>query len=141
MITLHAEVQGDVQLDRKLGFMAKAYDDFSDPLEESSNSLLKSFDENFDMRGKRFGGWAPRKIVADWPLLEKSGDMRESFVSAVTKTQAVLGNTSEYFPYHQSNAPRTKIPRRVMMMIDEQSRREIIKHFQEWATKILQARG
>lgn len=141
MITITAEVEGDIQLDRRLGFIGKAIDDFSSPLEASENSLMKSFDENFSARGQLFGGWAPRKKLYDWPLLEQTGETREGFVGAVTRTQLVIGNTSEKFPFHQSNKPRSKLPRRVMMMIDAQRKREIQKHFQEFVAHILQQRG
>lgn len=140
MIELSAELEGEVQISRRLGFVAKEIDDFSPALEASSNTLLKSFDNNFEARGKLYGGWAPRKVMVDWPLLEKTGDMRGSFDAAVTKSQAVLFNTAEQFPFHQSNKPRNRLPRRVMMMIDQQSRREIIKHFQEQVGHILQRR-
>lgn len=140
MIELHAELEGEVQLDRRLGFVAKEIDDFSPALESSANTLLKSFDNNFEARGKLYGGWAPRKVIADWPLLEKTGEMRQSFDKAVTRYQAVLFNTAEQFPYHQSNKPRNRLPRRVMMMIDQQSRKEIIKHFQEQVGHILAKR-
>lgn len=140
MIELTAELEGEVQLDRRLGFVAKEIDDFEPALDASANTLLKSFDTNFEARGKLYGGWAPRKVVADWPLLEKTGDMRGSFDKAVTRFQAVLFNTAPQFPYHQSNKPRNRLPRRVMMMIDQQSRREIIKHFQEQVGHILARR-
>ncbi len=141
MIELHAEVEGDVQLDRRLEYVGKALDDFSPALESSANVLLKSFDNNFESRGKMYGGWAPRKTIGNWPLLEKSGEMRQSFDKAVTLNQAVLFNTADWFPYHQSNKPRkSNLPRRVMMMIDQQSRREIVKNFQEMIAHILERR-
>lgn len=141
MITIQATVEGDIQLDRRLGYIAKAVDDFSSPLEASENSLMKSFDQNFASRGQLFGGWAPRKKLYDWPLLEETGETRHGFVGAVTKTSLVIGNTSDKFAFHQSSKPRRVLPRRVMMMIDAQRKREIQKHFQEFVAHILQQRG
>lgn len=140
MIDIVASFEGFNQLDRRLGFIAKEIDDFTPALDSSANTLLKSFDNNFESRGKNYGGWQPRKIVSSWPLMEKTGEMRASFDKAVTRTQAVLFNVDPIFKYHQSNKPRTRLPRRVMMMIDKQSKTEIVKHFQEMVGDILSRR-
>lgn len=149
MLVLEGNIEGEQQLSRRLGVIADGVADFSDPLEESSKLLLKTFDQNFTTKGATLGKpWRPRKAIYrkgaridTWPLLQKTGDMRESFVHAVTKTEAHIGNTSDYFGYHQSNMPRTRMPRRVMMRIDEQRRREIIRNFQQFLTEILRNRS
>lgn len=135
---LTAEIEGDQQLSRELGITATRVKDFRRPLRESAAELQKTFQLNFDARGRLFGGWKDRKPVYDhgqrvdtWPLLEKTGRMRKSFFSEVHDDHAVLGNRTPYFKYHQSNKDRTRLPRRVMMMIDDARRRFIIRAFQE----------
>lgn len=45
--------------------------------------------------------------------------MRDSFKSDSSKTSATIYNTSPHFAYHQSSAPRHKLPRRQMMGVNE----------------------
>lgn len=48
--------------------------------------------------------------------LVRTGTMKSSFASAFPDVNSVLiGNEMPYFVYHQSSAPRRKLPRRVMM--------------------------
>ncbi len=140
MIELGVEVEGEKQLSRGLGLIAEDLDDFSKPLSKSSTLLLKTFDQNFRTRGGLFGKWAPRKTIRPWPLLEETGETRYGFISAVTPSRLVIGNTSPKFKYHQSNKPRRKIPRRVMMMIDKQRKTEVVKYFQEFMVGIIRRR-
>lgn len=57
-------------------------------------------------KAKRYPGRGP---------LEKTGTMRRSFDHEATRSSVVIGNTTPYFEYHQSSAPRSKIPRRQMI--------------------------
>jgi len=136
MITISGEIEGDKELSRRLMIAADSLEDFSEPLESIGGELKKSFDENFSMRGGLFGGWQPRKDNNTWPLLEKTGDMRNSFTDEVHSDFVILTNTAPYFPYHQSNKPRQRLPRRVMMKIDQQRKTFITKAFQEYIVKV-----
>jgi hypothetical protein len=66
------------------------------------------------------------------PLLERTGDLRHSFEDIMFDDYAVIFNTAEYFKYHQSRAPRAKLPRRVMMKIDQARKQFIQKSFQKY---------
>lgn len=139
MISLDITLEGDKLMSRALMVSADRLKDFTKPLTESAQLLQKSFQLNFDAQGAMFGGWAPRKPqmrhgarVDTWPLLEKTGTMRGSFYSDVAADTAVLGNNSPYFKYHQSNAARTKLPRRVMMDINDANKVLIQKTFQQY---------
>ena len=98
-------------------------------------------DENFSKRGALFGGWQPHARPMGHPLLEDTGSMRGGFESTATKSAVHVGNTQSYFKYHQSKAPRSKIPRRVMLKIREQDARAITKIFQSYLIGLLRARG
>ena len=137
------EIQGEKQLSVELGIAADGIKKWDKPLAKVGDTLLKSFDLNFSSRGALFGGWAPRKPqykagkrVDSWPLLEKTGAMRKGFSSDVTDDYVKLENKLPYFKYHQSNEPRKKIPRRIMMKIDQQRRNEIVKIFQAYIIQV-----
>lgn len=51
------------------------------------------------------------------PLIA-TGAMKGSFKADATSNSVIVSNTAPYFPYHQSSAPRRKIPYRPMMAIN-----------------------
>lgn len=135
---LQMGLEGETQIDRVLGITVQGVTDFRAPLEQSKIIILDRVEQNFDLRGKMFGGWAPRKVNKPWPLLEQTGKMRRSFRGEVTSgTQLTVGNTDNKFKYHQSNKPRTKIPRRVMLMVDAPSAILITKAFQAYLVGLM----
>lgn len=141
-VYLAGAIEGDVQLARSLGVKAGKLKDFSVPLQNSGDLLLKTFDQNFDARGALMGGWQPRSKVYSHPLLEKTGRMRHGFFKRMIGSMVlVLGNRAPYFPYHQSNKARKRLPRRVMMKIIEYDKRAIVKEFQKSMQDILKARS
>jgi phage gpG-like protein len=137
MIHLDATIEGDRELSRRLLITADGIDDFREPLTRIGDELLHTFDANFASRGSLFGGWAQRKSPAPWPLLERTGTMRRSFDKNVDKDMVKLWNSAPYFGFHQSNQPRSKLPRRVMMKIDNQRKEFIQKAFQEYIISVM----
>jgi hypothetical protein len=57
--------------------------------------------------------------------------MRNSFIHKEGKDYVLVTNTAPYFKYHQSRLPRRKLPRRVMMKLDETRKQTIVKEFQK----------
>lgn len=55
-------------------------------------------------------------------ILVWSGKMKDSFGYEATGSGVIVGNTAPYFKYHQSAEPREKIPRRVMLGINDSVR-------------------
>jgi hypothetical protein len=135
---LQMGLQGETQIDRILGISAAGVTDFTKPLEDSRTIILDRVQQNFDKRGALFGGWKPRTKAYPWPTLEKTGKMRRSFVGKVSPTEMEVTNTDkEKFRIHQSNEPRTKIPRRIMLQIDGPSAILITKAFQLYLVGLL----
>jgi phage gpG-like protein len=134
---LELSIEGDKQISAELGIAVDGLKDFSEPMREAGNIMMDAVDDNFSKRGGRFGGWVQRKDNLPHPLLEKTGAMRKGFYKETTDNYAMVSNEDRKFPYHQSNQPRTKIPRRVMLMIDARMRDEIFKAFQAYCIKIL----
>ena len=138
---LDATIEGEQQLSRRLGIVADGVKDFSPALENISGELMHSVDENFSQRGGLFGGWPARKDNNPWPLMEKTGELRGGFMSAVKSDYLEIGNFVPYFKYHQSNQPRVRLPRRVMLKIDQQRKVYITKAFQEYLVRLIQAQN
>lgn len=132
-VALSVEVEGIEEVSMMFSTAGKKAENMHEPLQNSSSMMLKTFDMNFNSHGKELGEpWQRRKQGYPWPMLEKTGLMKESFDSVVTNDFVVLFNTVPYFKYHQSSAPRKRLPRRVMMKIDEERRRKIAKYFQQY---------
>lgn len=133
-------IDGEKQVSVELGIAAEGVTDFHEPLTRIATDLLKTFDLNFESRGSLLQppGWAPRKKAQPWPLLEKTGRMRGGFRSKVSSSEAVLTNVAPYFPYHQRGTGR--LPRRILMKIDEARRNFIIRAFQEYLVRLARGR-
>lgn len=140
-ILISAELEGEQQLSRRLGIVADGVEDFSPALENIEKELVHSIDQNFSQRGSLFGGWPARKDANPWPLLENTGELRGGFMSAVKSDYLEIGNFVPYFKYHQSNQPRAHLPRRVMLMIDQDRKVFINKAFQQYLVKLIQAQN
>lgn len=136
-------IEGEKQLSRRLLIVTDGIKDFTEPLRSSGNELQKTFQINMQQEGELFGGWAPRvprykdgQRIDTWPLLNRTGKMYDSFYSLVKPDSLILGNRSPYFKYHQSNKPRKKLPRRVMMKIDNQRKSFIMRALQAYIVEL-----
>ncbi len=136
-LNLTFSIEGEVQFSRTLMVAAEGIKHFDKPLEAIGKELLSSFQLNFDVRGGLFGSWQPAAKDYGHPLLEDTGTMRGNFGSVVEQNQVTLFNTTPYFPYHQSNQARSKLPRRVMMLIDNERRTFIVKSFQNYIRELV----
>lgn len=142
-------IEGDKQLSRVLEGVENKLKDPKPAFKQSAEKLIGVFQkEVFDTQGavinERWARLSPytvaQKARQGYPLdpLIRTGRMRRSFESLVESDRAVIYNTAEYFKYHQSNQPRQKLPRRVMMKLGNQQKEIVIKVFQE---HILRASG
>lgn len=131
MITLNVTLEGEKQLSRRLLTIPSDISSFKIPLFRIGGELRGTFDKNFSARGALFGRWQPRKDNLPHPLLEKTGSMRRNFKQSLGPDYIEIFNPTPYFKYHQSNKPRKKIPRRVMMKIDDERKRFIQREFQK----------
>lgn len=141
-------IEGEKQLSRALRGFADGVRDFRNPLTSASSKLKKTFStESFSTQGTAVGAqrWerlspytvaqkARQGFPAD-PLI-RTGKMKKSFMTLVTSNEAVIYNDAEYFGYHQSNQPRRKLPRRVMMALGNNQREMIVKEFQKYLQKL-----
>lgn len=137
-------IEGDKQLSRVLNNVSNAAQDVRKPLRQSATMLKRLFEgEVFKTEGSAIGRrWerlSPATVArkarsgAAFPTkpLVDTGRMQKSFYTSVHSDYAVIGNNQDYFKYHQSNKPRKKLPRRVMMRIDNERKVEIVRFFQK----------
>lgn len=139
-------IEGETQLSRKLLGMQNNIKDFRQPFNDSAKLLRNLFSkEVFSTEGGVIGEkWArlspytvAQKARLGYPpdILVRTGEMKRSFQTIVSSDQAVIYNTSPYFKYHQSNQPRAKIPRRVMMKLGSTQKEQVVKIFQAFIRK------
>lgn len=138
MIELKADLEGERQLSRRLLTMSKDIGDFKKPLFRIGGELRGAVDTNFSSRGSLFGEpWKPRTKPYPHPILEKTGKMRRNFKQKLGNDYLEIFNPTPYFKYHQSNKPRKKLPRRVMLKIDKIRKVFIQKEFQKHVRRTL----
>ncbi len=150
-LELYFEIEGEAQLVRRLMDVDLSMKDFTPEFRQVGSLLKKTFRDNFNTAGNDLGAaWQPlsprtirEKIRQGWPLdiLIRTNRMKNSFRDRVSNLFVVVDNTAPYFPYHQSNKPRRKLPRRIMMRIDNRRRNQIVKIFQSGVQRKLQDRG
>jgi phage gpG-like protein len=120
---------------------------FSEPLKGISQYMEKEIDINFKQGGSRLNNrpWKSLKPSTlkqknrkypSRPILVRTGRMRRNFQHSLTKDRLEISNKSDYFKYHQSNKPRKKLPRRVMLNILTRQKTEIIKFFSKYIEKL-----
>jgi len=139
--SLNFDIEGVREMSVAFDYVGKEIKDFSTPLKKSKDLLLKTWDKNFLRSGATLGEpWKPlapstisekSKKYGRRRILERTGRMRKSFESKSTRYDVTLYNSSSYFKYHQSLGARKKLPRRVMMKIDEKRRTAIMRFFTE----------
>lgn len=137
-------IEGKKELARNLQGVSLAMKDWKAPLDRAATSLIKVFSRDvFATRGGAIGSkWAPlspatiARKARNTPLIE-TGRMQDSFSKEVHADHAIIGNDSPHFKYHQSNKPRTRLPRRPMMKLGNAQKEMIVREFnKEFQSKI-----
>lgn len=101
------------------------------PLQQVAKYMLEEIDSNFDKKGTVFGRrWKRRKRTYRHPILNKTGAMKENFISNVDSTKVVIKNKTPYFKFHQLGT--SKMATRKMWGITETHSRDIIQKIQEY---------
>lgn len=95
------------------------------------------FGRSWPELNRTYQGRKIRQFPGRQPL-EKTGTMRNSFTSKATASQLVVKNDTPYFKYHQSSAPRTVIPRRVMIGFNNNIKRTVRDVIREGVQRIIQ---
>lgn len=126
-------VEGDDEVISMFDTAGRRVGNLKTPMRAIGKMMLGYIDQNYGSHGGLWGRWKPRKRSYPWLLLEKSGRMRGGFKANATSNAVEIGNSQSYFKYHQSKKPRSSnLPRRVMMAVQDQQRRETMKILQQY---------
>jgi phage gpG-like protein len=130
MYSAEINVTGLDQTLSKLAGIKRVFSGFKPELQASGDYLMKYYENTpFQEEGANYGqrwqalspkyeAWK-RSRYGNKPILVRTGAMQKSFKLTTTDSLMKIENTAEYFPYHQSSAPRRKIPRRVVLMLTD----------------------
>lgn len=146
---LEWSLEGEKQLSRVMVGINTKLKDFSKPFKNASDRLKTIFSKDvFETEGgaiqERWKRLSPYTVSQKARLgfppnpLVRTGRMQKGFRTIVDSDKAVIYNEMEYFKYHQSNQPRSKIPRRVMMKLGDQQKQIVIKAFQKYFHELSQ---
>lgn len=133
-------LEGQLQLSRVLLGISQTARDWTPAFEKSGEDLIEFFSYDvFESEGQAIAEpWQPlsaqyqkakERRYPDKGILEATGTMRQSFMSRSDATSLTIWNAAEYFKYHQSNAPRDRLPRRIMMKLSEDLKQMVVKNF------------
>lgn len=126
-------VKGSQEVQKKLIRFASEINDLRQPMTEIGKQLSRYYaNEAFGSQGGVFGSpWASLSMpYAAWkahnfpgrgPLIKtgSGSSMQNSFTYEAGSQQVVIGNTKDYFKYHQSSRqPRMRLPRRQMIGVN-----------------------
>lgn len=144
--SLSWSIEGDKQLSRRLRKITTEISDFQKPFKRAADHLVGIYKRDvFQTRGgiidERWARLSPATVAAKArsgfpaaPLI-RTGRMKRGFRSFATSESATIGNNTSYFKYHQSNRPRRKIPRRVMMKLGAVQREDVVRIFYAFIQK------
>ena len=141
-------IEGEKQLSRNLLLLADKVRDWTPAFEETAYTLKNIFQNDvFASEGSVIEEhWSPLKKAyalqkaKKYPgkgLLEATGTMRNGFMTLWRPDMAMVWNDVEYFKYHQSNQPREKMPRRVMIKLAEAQRTQVVRIFNTYFQSVI----
>jgi phage gpG-like protein len=143
---LSFNIEGDIQISRNLTQLESNMKDWSPEFKDTGEYLKGFFSgEVFDSEGSVFNEpWqalSPAYAIQKekkYPgkgILVATGKMRDSFKYDNGSTYVRVYNDVQnsagvnYFVFHQSNKPRYRLPRRIVMKLDERRKQDIIQIF------------
>ncbi len=140
------QIEGEQQLLRNLRGIRESMGDWRPAFRKVARELKDTFaNDVFQTEGGAVDeSWSPLspKYLAQkraqgfsGGTLIKTGKMKKAFKSMFDPNSATLWNAAQYFKYHQSNKPRNKLPRRVMIKLGNDQKVLVVRifntHFQK----------
>jgi len=100
-------------------------------------TITQAKDKQFASKGAYLGErWAPRKKEEPWPILQKTGRMKNSFkTKSKSAQQRVYGSGNTYYPYHQLGT--RKMTARKILAISPALQDIITKEFKNYIDKLM----
>lgn len=131
MLSVSIKISGDKDTLKKINRFRSSLLDFTDAMESIGRESAKYFaGQVFASQGGILGKLWPTNLAKTiaykakhYPqyataTLIRTGEMKNSFTHEASANKVDITNTAPYFIYHQSTAPRTKMPYRPIMAIN-----------------------
>lgn len=159
MFRFKLDIAGEVQLDRGIarfsdgvtdyrGIWPIIEDDFYAQEKDQFRSEGTEGGEQWQALSPEYAGWKEAHFPGQ-PILQRSGNLERSLttgsdpnsVKIEERKTLTLGTRVPYAIYHQSIAPRTKLPRRPEIMLTEAFKRGVMHHMQTYLVQIASSMG
>lgn len=154
MFRFRLEIAGEVQLDRGIARFSDGVSDYRPIWPVIEDDFYAMEKDQFKTEGveggdkwqplsAEYGKWKETKYPGK-PILQRTGDLVKSLTSGsdpnTVKIEArktlTLGTKIPYAIYHQSPGPRTKLPRRPEIMLNEAFKRSVMHNLQVYLVQI-----
>jgi phage gpG-like protein len=129
MLKMSIKITGDKAVMRKLGNLrtmnlTTAFKEIGEEaIDYYSNDSFATSGTNLGRKwpalNPAYKKWKEKKYGTASRMLVATGTMQKSFFAKTTKNSVAISNKADYYKYHQSTAPRSKIPRRPMAGINK----------------------
>ena len=120
---------------RNIGRLASRY--FSN---QGFNSRGGVFGERWEPLNRAYAIAKARRFPGKPPLVA-TGAMRDGFFAKPRQSSVVIDNRAPQYKYHQSTAPRSKLPRRPMAAINDPIREIVRQELQKSIEKKIRMAG
>lgn len=114
MLKLDVQLAGVERVQTRLNRILGGTKDLSPVLRDISGTLVSEFKANFAAQGGVLQKpWAPRKKAYAWPILNKTGHLKNTWDKEISPHELVIRNPVAYAPYHHFGTPRLPVRRLV----------------------------
>lgn len=136
MLQFQVEIKGSKETRQRLKRIGTGLFDLRHSMNQIGSEAGRYYaNQGFNSQGGVFGAsWSPlarttilrkSKKYPGRPPMVATGKMRNSFTYSASSRQVLIGNKVDYFKYHQSTAPRRRLPRRAMMGVNDPIKRMV----------------
>lgn len=141
-------------VDKELSKLIKGVSNFKEPLNSIGDDLVKFYGKDvINSQGAKSGtkwkklspstllarskkyGYYKKKSIASNKALVWTGNLSKNFTKAVTKVRLVVGNSTDYFKYHQIGKKRP--PKRPIIVLNKEVISIVMKGMSSYFKKIL----
>jgi hypothetical protein len=140
-VRISLDLLGEDRMERTIMRPARKALDLSDGLNAALDLVEDRIGQQFASQGGQSGGWEPlaastvaRKGHAT--ILEETGVLKRAATSGAqrrvgpTEASFAVGSDAPYFVFHHSKAPRSRLPRRPLIEVDEPFKRKVMRELQ-----------
>lgn len=132
-LAITIEIKGDKQAISRLKKLGHTLLNFEDAMKEIGGELKKYygnqayasqggvFNDKWPRLSPRYAAWKAKHYPGAGPLI-RTGTMKNSYVFESDRDSVTITNDAPQFKYHQSTAPRHKIPRRATIGVNQDVR-------------------